>query len=69
MPKMKTKKTAAKRFKVTGTGKIVRAKGHMSHLRRRKPKSVRRQFAHAIPLDKADQRRISRLLPHGTGKD
>lgn len=68
MPKMKTKKTAAARFKISGTGKVLRSKGGMSHLRLHKPKKTRRQYALSIPLSKADQRRIKRLMPYGAGK-
>ena len=44
MPKMKTHRGAAKRFKVTGTGMVVRTKGGKSHLRRRTPKRVKRML-------------------------
>jgi large subunit ribosomal protein L35 len=44
MPKMKTHKGAKRRFKITGTGKIMRAKGMKSHLRRRKSTRVKQQF-------------------------
>jgi len=42
MPKMKTNKAAARRFKITGKGKIMRAKGMKSHFRRRKSKRTKR---------------------------
>ena len=42
--KLKTHKATAKRFRVTGTGKIMRTKGGKSHLRRRSAKRVRRQW-------------------------
>ncbi|MBC8477223.1 MAG: 50S ribosomal protein L35 [Dehalococcoidia bacterium] len=42
MPKLKTHKGAKSRFHITGTGKMMRAKGGKSHLRRRKPKRVPR---------------------------
>ena len=65
MPKQKTHKGAKARFHVTGTGKLLRRKRMSSHLRRKKPKRVRRQYANAkIPLSQSDVKRIKRLIPH-----
>ena len=44
MPKMKTNKAAARRFKITGKGKVMRARGMKSHFRRRKAKRTKRMF-------------------------
>ena len=44
MPKMKTHKATAKRFKITATGKVMHTKVGKSHLRRRKPKRNKRAF-------------------------
>jgi large subunit ribosomal protein L35 len=66
MPKLKTHKGAAARFKITGTGKIMRMKGGKSHLRRTKPQRVKNLFDEMIPLHPADRKRISRLIPNGT---
>jgi large subunit ribosomal protein L35 len=65
MPKLKTHKGAKSRFHITGTGKIMRVKGPKSHKRLKKAKRVRRQFDEMIPLNPADRKRISRLIPHG----
>jgi large subunit ribosomal protein L35 len=65
MPKLKTHKGAKSRFKITGTGKIMRVKGPKSHLRTHKAKRVRRQFDEMIELNAADRKRISRLIPNG----
>jgi len=65
MPKLKTHKGAKSRFKITGTGKIMRVKGPKSHLRINKSKRVRRQFDEMIELSPADRKRISRLIPNG----
>ncbi len=65
MPKLKTHKGAKSRFNITGTGKIMRAKGPKSHLRTKKAKRVRRQFDEMIELNPSDRKRISRLIPHG----
>lgn len=62
MPKMKTHKATAKRFKITGKGKLRRLKQRRSHLRRRKSKRVRRSFDKDLPVDKVDDQRIRRLL-------
>ena len=62
MPKLKTHKATAKRFKVTGRGKLRRLKGRRSHLRRKKPKRVRRAFDKYEKVDPVDQKRVRRLL-------
>ena len=64
MPKQKTHKGAKARFHVTGSGKVMRRKRMSSHLRRKKPAKVRRQFMGKIQLDKSDLKRIQRLIPH-----
>ncbi len=65
MPKLKTNKSAARRFKVTGTGLVLRTKGMKSHLRRRKSKRVSRQFDKMLPVAPADVKRVKRALPYG----
>lgn len=63
--KMKTYKAAAKRFRMTGTGKIVRTKGGKSHLRRRKSKRVKRMLDKSIVVEcKGDIKRIKRMAPY-----
>jgi large subunit ribosomal protein L35 len=62
MPKMKTHKATAKRFKITGKGKLRRLKGRRSHLRRKKSKRVRRSFDKDHSVDKVDRKRVRRLL-------
>ena len=63
--KLKTYKAASKRFRVTGTGKIVRTKGGKSHLRRRKSKRTKRLFSEMIVVTApGDIRRIKRLAPY-----
>jgi large subunit ribosomal protein L35 len=64
LPKLKTNKTAAKRFTITGSGKLLRTKGGKSHLRRRKPTRVKRMYDDMLPVDRVDQKRIKRLLPY-----
>jgi large subunit ribosomal protein L35 len=67
MPKLKTHKGAKSRFNITGRGKLMRAKGMKSHLRRRKSKRSKGLFDEMIPVHAADQSRMKRLLPYGTG--
>lgn len=64
--KLKTHKGAARRFKVTGSGKIMRAKGMKSHLRRKKAPRVKRQFDRMLVMDKTTKRRVERMLPYGS---
>jgi len=65
MPKMKTHKGAARRFKITGSGQIMRTKHMKSHFRRRKSPRVKRMFDRMFPLDKSQEKNIKRLLPYG----
>lgn len=65
MPKMKTHKGAARRFKITGTGKILRTKGMKSHLRRNKSSRVQRAFDRMFPLDESLVPKVKRMLPYG----
>ncbi|MDQ6695577.1 MAG: 50S ribosomal protein L35 [Chloroflexota bacterium] len=65
MPKMKTHKGAARRFKITGTGQIMRTKHMKSHFRRRKSKRVKQLFDRMLPLDSTQVSHVTRLLPYG----
>ena len=65
MPKIKTHKGAKSRFHITGSGKLMRAKGMKSHLRRRKSKRAKRLYDETIPVSSSDSKRIKRLLPYG----
>jgi large subunit ribosomal protein L35 len=62
VPKLKTHKATAKRFKITGSGKLRRRKQMRSHLRRSKSKRVKRQFRKDLKVDPSDVKRIERLL-------
>ena len=64
MPKLKTHKGAKARFHVTGTGKLMRRKRMSSHLRRKKPKKVTRKYDAKLNVDKADVKRLSKLIPY-----
>ena len=67
MPKMKTHKGAQRRFHITGTGKIMRAKGGKSHFRLRKAKRTKRLYDEMMQIDSSDRARIRRLLPYKIG--
>lgn len=64
MPKLKTHKATAKRFKVTGRGKLMRMKIGRSHLRRKKPRRVRALFSRSVEVkEAASRKRVKRLAP------
>jgi len=67
MPKIKTHKGAQRRFHITGTGKIMRAKGGKSHLRLSKSKRTKRLYDEMIPVDSTNRARLKRLLPYKIG--
>ncbi|HEY3881730.1 MAG TPA: 50S ribosomal protein L35 [Trebonia sp.] len=62
MPKMKTHSGAAKRFKVTGSGKVMRLRANMNHLLEHKSSRHTRRLTGEVQLAKADTRQIKRLL-------
>ncbi len=63
--KLKTYKAAAKRFRVTGTGKVMRTKGGKSHLRRNRSKRTKAQLTEMLVVEnRGDRRRIQRLAPY-----
>jgi len=64
MPKMKSKRGAAKRFSATASGKIRRRQGWKSHLLEWKPPKRKRQLRKGKPVSKADVKRIKKLLPY-----
>jgi large subunit ribosomal protein L35 len=62
MPKMKTKSSAKKRFKFTGTGKIKRKHAFKSHILTKKATKQKRNLTHTTTVDKADVANIKRQL-------
>jgi len=62
MPKMKTDRGAAARFKVTGSGKILRRKANRSHLLEKKSSVRTRRLAGTPEVSKGDRRQVRRLL-------
>jgi large subunit ribosomal protein L35 len=65
MPKMKTNRGAKKRFKITGTGKVRRSKGNLSHMMIGKSRSRRRRLRNQDMVSPALERRVKILLPYG----
>ncbi len=62
MPKMKTKSSAKKRFKLTGTGKIKRKHAFKSHILTKKETKRKRNLTHITLVDKADRKSILQQL-------
>jgi large subunit ribosomal protein L35 len=62
MPKMKTHKGAAKRFKVTGGGKIMREKAFKSHILTKKNAKRKRRLGTDTEVSAADNKKVKRLL-------
>jgi large subunit ribosomal protein L35 len=64
MPKIKTSRGAAKRFKLTGTGKVRRRRGYLRHILSTKTRKQKRRLRRPALVDKANERAIKRLLPY-----
>ena len=62
MPKMKTKSSAKKRFKITGRGKIKRKHAFKSHILTKKTKKQKRNLTHAVLVHKSDEANIKQQL-------
>jgi large subunit ribosomal protein L35 len=63
MPKLKTNRSAAKRFKVTKTGKVKHKRAYLRHLLSSKSRSRKRHLGAPALLNTADGRKIKRLVP------
>lgn len=64
MPKMKTHRGAAKRFKKTGTGKIQRNHAFHSHILTKKSSGRKRGLASEVTVSKANEKTVNRMLPY-----
>ena len=64
MPKLKTHKGASKRFKKTGTGKVVRQHSFARHILTSKPRSRKRRLTQSAVADAADQPKLKQMLPY-----
>ncbi|MDD2569038.1 MAG: 50S ribosomal protein L35 [Clostridia bacterium] len=64
MPKMKSHRGAAKRYKVTGTGKLIRHKAFSSHILETKSPKRKRNLRKAVVSSRADHNRLRKMLPY-----
>jgi large subunit ribosomal protein L35 len=64
MPKIKTNRAAAKRFKRTGTGKFIFSKSHASHILTKKTTKRKRALRQRQVSDKSNKKELKRLLPN-----
>jgi large subunit ribosomal protein L35 len=64
MPKMKTNRGAAKRFKVTGTGKFIRARANKSHILTKKAPKRMRRLRQSTVADSINVKALKRMLPY-----
>ena len=64
MPKMKTTKAAAKRFKTTGTGKLKRNKAYKSHILTKKSTKRKRNLRKATITDATNVKNMKKILPY-----
>jgi len=62
MPKMKTRRSAAKRFKKTGSGKIKRNKAYFAHILTKKSSKRKRKLGQTGTVAPADEKRIKKMI-------
>ena len=65
MPKVKTKRSAAKRFRLTKNGKVVYKKQGLRHILTKKSTKRKRTLRHPATLDTVEEKRVKKLLPNG----
>jgi large subunit ribosomal protein L35 len=68
MPKQKTNKTASKKFRVTGSGRVKRAQANTSHNTAKRSPKRKRNLRKIITADSANMNAISRMLPNSNIK-
>ncbi len=64
MPKMKTSRAAAKRFKKTGTGQLKRFKAYKSHILTKKTTKRKRNLRKATIMDESNVKNMKKILPY-----
>ena len=64
MPKMKISRAAAKRFKLTGTGKLKRNKAYKRHILTKKSTKNKRNLRHAVMTDETNVKNMKKILPY-----
>jgi len=65
MPKIKTNRAAAKRFRKTGTGKYIHSKSNAGHILTKKTTKRKRNLRQSKTIDKTDKKKVRLLLPNG----
>ncbi len=64
MPKMKTSRSAAKRFKVTGNGKLIRNKAYKRHILTKKSTKRKRNLRQQTVVDSTNVKNMKKILPY-----
>ena len=64
MPKIKTKRAAAKRFKMTASGNLKRNKAYKRHILTKKTTKNKRNLRHATIMDKTNEKNMKKVLPY-----
>lgn len=64
MPKMKTRKAAAKRFRFSAKGKIFRGKAYKRHILESKTSAQKRRLSKTVQISKSDVARVKQMLPY-----
>ena len=64
MPKIKTKRGAAKRFRITGSGKVARRKAFSSHILTKKSSRRKRTLRKSTLVDSSNLKQVARLMPY-----
>ncbi len=64
MPKLKTRRGAAKRFKITAKGKVKRRRGYLRHILINKTRKQKRRLGKSALVDKSNEKAIKRLIPY-----
>ncbi|MBZ8182770.1 MAG: 50S ribosomal protein L35 [Oscillatoria sp. PMC 1051.18] len=64
MPKLKTKRSAAKRFRVTGNGKIMRRKAYKNHLLQHKSSQRKRRLSNMATVHERDEENVRLMMPY-----
>ena len=65
MPKIKTRRAAAKRFQLTGSGKYRRRRQNMRHIRTKQSPGRKMRLGQATLVDQANEKAVRRMLPNG----
>lgn len=64
MPKIKTNRSASKRFRLTGTGKVLRNKAYKSHILTKKTRKRKRNLRQSAVLAASDEKQVKKMIPY-----